>query len=138
MKYSELLTDECNKTKNSNQSTIYDHVVKTFTVNYNALMITFTETPDGYVFTMNNEALAVGVRENGTFHLLHADKLIDFSNAMQAFVHLRSIYEPMDVKESTMELFTKPSRPIDNMSKYMDNAVLSNIPKEVFHANLPN
>jgi hypothetical protein len=37
-----------------------------------------------------------------------------------------------------MELFTKPARPIDNMSKWINNPALENIPKEVFHANLHN
>lgn len=101
-------------------------------------MITFSETPDGYVFSMNNEALAVGVHESGVFHLLHQDKVVDFSNAMQAFVHLRSIYEPKEVKQSTMDLFTTPARAVDNMSKYKGNAVLADMPKDVFYANLPS
>lgn len=105
---------------------------------YNMFMITFTETKDGYVFSMNSEALAVGVYEDSEFHLLHRDNVVTFGNAMQAFVHLRSVYEKRDVKQSTMELFTTPSRPIDNMSKYRDNSLLANMPKEVFHANLPN
>lgn len=105
---------------------------------YTIRMITFTETTDGYVFTMNNEALAIGVRESGVFHLLHKDHVVEFGNAMQAIVHLRSIYESAMVKESTMLLFTSPSRPIDNMSKFVDNVVLKDMPKEVFYANLPN
>ena len=101
-------------------------------------MLKFNETPDGYIFSLDNKHLAVGVYEQGVFHLLHDDKLLTYSNAMQAFSHLRSIYEPSVPSPKTMELFLTPSRPIDNMSKYRDNVILKDMPSEVFHANLPN
>ena len=100
-------------------------------------MITFNDTPDGFVFNLHDKPLAIGIHENGTFNLLHQDTVNTFENAMQAFSHLRSIYNPREVKQSTIDLFTKPSRAIDNMSKYRDNPNLINMPKEVFHANLP-
>jgi hypothetical protein len=103
---------------------------------YNARMITFNETKDGYIFSHNNDVLALGMYENNAFHLFHQEKVIAFSNAMQAYCHLNSIYKPGVPSPQTMELFTKPSRPIDNMSKWMNNPVLDNMPKEVFHANL--
>jgi hypothetical protein len=101
-------------------------------------MLTFTETPDGYIFTNSEQALALGIYENGKFMLLHNDKMLAFSNAISAFSHLRSLYEPKEVSSKTMKMFLTPSRPIDNMSKYRDNINLANMPKEVFHANLPN
>lgn len=107
-------------------------------VRYNVQMLKFNETPDGYIFSLDNKHLAVGVYEQGGFHLLHNDQLQTYSNAMQAFSHLRSIYEPSTPQPSTMELFLKPARAIDNMSKFKYNEILKDIPKEVFHANLPN
>lgn len=101
-------------------------------------MIKFKETPDGYVFSLNNKHLAVGAYEQGCFHLLHEDELLSYSNAMQAFSHLRSIYEPSTPRPETMELLLTPARAIDNMSKFKYNEILKDIPKEVFHANLPN
>ena len=101
-------------------------------------MLKFNETPDGYIFSLDNKHLAVGVYEQGGFHLLHNDQLQTYSNAMQAFSHLRSIYEPSTPQPSTMELFLKPARAIDNMSKFKYNEILKDIPKEVFHANLPS
>ena len=101
-------------------------------------MIKFTETNDGYIFNHNNEVLAIGMYENNAFHLFHEEIVTSFSNAMQAYCHLNSIYAPGIASQETMELFTKPSRPIDNMSKWINNPVLDNIPKEVFHANLHN
>ena len=105
---------------------------------YSEHMIKFTETNDGYIFNHNNDILAIGMYENGSFHLFHQEKVLSFDNAIQAFSHLGSIYEPKVASPKTMELFTKPSRPIDNMSKWMNNPVLDNMPKEVFHANLPS
>jgi hypothetical protein len=101
-------------------------------------MLKFNETPDGYIFSLDNKHLAVGVYEQGVFHLLHDDQLVTYSNAMQAFSHLRSIYEPSVASPKTMELFLTPSRPIDNMSKYRDNVILKDMPSEVFHAHLPS
>ena len=101
-------------------------------------MIKFTETKDGYVFSQHDKLLAVGVFEQQMFHLLHKDKVIAFSNAMQAFTHLRSVYEPKEVSAKTLEVFTKPARSIDNMSRFKDNQVLKDIPKEVFYAHLPS
>jgi hypothetical protein len=101
-------------------------------------MLKFNETPDGYIFSLNNKHLAVGVYEQGVFHLLHDDKLVPYGNAMQAFSHLRSIYEPSVPSPKTMELFLTPSRPVDNMSKYRDNVILKDMPSEVFHAHLPS
>jgi hypothetical protein len=101
-------------------------------------MIKFQETVDGYVFSLNTKVLAVGVYERGEFHLLHDDKLLNFSNAMMAFSYLRNVYEPSDPKPETLALINTPSRAIDNMSKYKYNEILKDIPKEVFHANLSN
>lgn len=101
-------------------------------------MIKFQETVDGYVFSLNTKVLAVGVYERGEFHLLHDDKLLNFSNAMMAFSYLRNVYEPSNPKPETLALINTPSRAIDNMSKYKYNEILKDIPKEVFHANLSN
>ena len=104
---------------------------------YNTRMITCTETQNGYVFAAGEDTLAVGVYENQQFCLLHNDEITAFSNAMQAFVHLRSIHNPFVPTPKTMELFTTPARAMDNMSKWFNHSSLDNMPKEVFHANLP-
>jgi hypothetical protein len=102
-------------------------------------MIKFQETKDGYVFSRGTNVLAVGVYEEGAFHLLHDDKLLNFNNAMMAFCYLRNAYEPdTPVKPETLALINTPARAIDNMSKFKYNEILKDIPKEVFHANLPN
>lgn len=101
-------------------------------------MLKFNETKDGYIFSQHDKLLAVGVYEQHKFHLLHKDNLVAFANAMQAFTHLRSLYEPKDASAKTLEFFTKPARAVDNMSRFKDNQVLKDIPKEVFHANIPN
>ena len=117
---------------------IYNHVAICGVLKYSCRMITFIETKDGYIFSYKNDTLAIGMYENGSFHLFHQEQVTSFGNAVQAFSHLNSIYKPSVASPATMELFTKPSRPIDNMSKWMNNPVLDNMPKEVFHANLPN
>ena len=101
-------------------------------------MIKFNETPGGYIFTRGAESLAMGLYDKDGFQLLHENNILTFSNAMQAFSHLRSIYEPFVPSPKTMEMFLTPSRAIDNLSKYKYNEILKDIPKEVFHANLPN
>ena len=101
-------------------------------------MIKFTETKDGYIFNQNDKLLAVGVYENDNFHLLYEENVVSFANAMQAFVHLRSVYEPSVPSAKTMEVFTSPSRPIDNLSRFKDNSVLKGMPKEVFYAHIPS
>lgn len=102
-------------------------------------MIKFQETKDGYVFSQNSKVLAVGVYEQGAFHLLHDEKLLNFSNAMMAFTYLRRAHEPdIPVSAKTLELLNTPARAIDNMSKFKYNEILKDIPKEVFYANLPN
>lgn len=100
-------------------------------------MMKFSLIDDGYLFLNGDDAVALGVYEQGVFCLAHGDKTSTFSNAMEAFSHLRSIYEPSVASPKTMELFLTPSRPIDNMSKYRDNVILKDMPSEVFHANLP-
>ena len=101
-------------------------------------MLKFNETPGGYIFSFKEDSLAMGIYDDNGFQLLHKDEVVTFNNAQQAFSHLRSIYEPSVPSPKTMELFLTPSRPIDNMSKYRDNVILKDMPKEVFHANLPN
>lgn len=101
-------------------------------------MIKFTETKDGYIFNRNDQLLAVGVYESDNFHLLHEDKVVSFANAMQAFVHLRSVYDPSVPSIKTMEVFTTPARAIDNLSQFKDNSVLKGMPKEVFYAHIPS
>lgn len=100
-------------------------------------MMKHYETKDGYVFANNDQTVAIGAYENGEFCLFYKDEFLPFNNAMQAFVHLRSIYEPGEASPQTMKLFTTPSRPIDNMSKWLNHSSLVDMPKEVFHANLP-
>lgn len=97
-------------------------------------MITFTQTNDGYIFNHGTIPLAIGVMEEGDFHLLHKDKMIKFGNAMQAFIHLRSVYEPREASAQTLEMFNKPSHPLDNMSKWLINPVLKDIDNQTFHA----
>ncbi len=99
-------------------------------------MLKFIETKDGYVFEMNNKPIAVGAYEPAGFTLLHDDDVMQFSNAMQAFTHLRSIHDRKLASQKTIDLFTTPSRAIDNMSKWYNSPALENMPKEVFHANL--
>lgn len=81
-------------------------------------MIKFIETKDGYEFTENNGSVAVGAYDQDGFHLIHKNDILSFNNAMQAFSHLRTIYEPSVPSPKTMEMFLTPSRPIDNMSKF--------------------
>lgn len=87
----------------------------------------FNEIPDGFVFSHDDVTVAIGVRDQGEFLLYHNNTLIPFANAMSAFVHLRSIYEPGQPKQSTLDLFEKPARAIDNMSKYKNNAILAQL-----------
>lgn len=101
-------------------------------------MIKFQETKDGYIFSKDDQHLAIGIYESGSFHLLHDDKMLCFSNAMLAFSYLGNIYEPRQPKAKTLEMFTTPSRAIDNMSRFKDNHHLKGITKEEFHAYLPN
>lgn len=101
-------------------------------------MIKFQETKDGYIFSKDDQHLAIGIYESGSFHLLHNDKMLSFSNAMLAFSYLGNIYEPRQPKAKTLEMFTTPSRAIDNMSRFKDNPHLKGITKEEFHAYLPN
>jgi len=101
-------------------------------------MIKFQETKDGYIFSKNDQHLAIGIYERGAFHLLHNDKLLNFSNAMMAYSYLGNVYEPRQPKAQTLEVFTKPARAIDNLSKFKDNPHLKGITKEEFHAYLPN
>ena len=103
---------------------------------YNVPMIKCDETKDGYLFSLREVPLAMGVYEDDAFCLLHNNDVLPFGNAMQAFVHLRALYEPSVPSPKTMELFTKPARAIDNMSKWINNPVLDDMPKEVFHANI--
>jgi hypothetical protein len=60
-------------------------------------MIKFIPTPDGYVFTNDDDPLAFGVYEGGGFSLIFNDTIQFFANPTQAFCHLRSIFEPKDV-----------------------------------------
>ena len=99
-------------------------------------MIKCDETKDGYLFSLREVPLAMGVYEDDAFCLLHNDDVLPFGNAMQAFVHLRALYEPSVPSPKTMELFTKPARAIDNMSKWTNNPILDDMPKEVFYANI--
>lgn len=99
-------------------------------------MLKFNETKDGYVFALNDKPIAVGAYEPDGFTLLHNDDVMQFSNAMQAFTHLRSIHDRVHVSQKTIDLFTTPSRAIDNMSKWYNSPALENMPKEVFHANI--
>ena len=100
-------------------------------------MITHLEIKDGYAFFDKEQKIAEGVFDDNQFHLLYGEQLLAFNNAMQAMVHLRSLYEPKEVSPKTLELFTKPARLIDNMSRWKNNPALIDMPKEVFYANLP-
>ena len=99
-------------------------------------MMKFTATSDGYVFFLKEVPLAMGVHEDGHFCLLHENDMLSFDNAMQAFGHLRALYEPSVPSPKTVELFTTPARAIDNMSKWGLHPAINNMPKEVFHANI--
>lgn len=101
-------------------------------------MIKFEETHDGYIFSKDNTHLAVGVYEQGTFHLLHNDKLLNFSNAMCAFIYLGDVYESHSPKTKTISMLTKPVDHVVNMAQYKDNVHLKDLTKEEFHAHLPN
>jgi hypothetical protein len=103
-------------------------------------MITFNDLHNGdYIFLNDGEPVAIGTREQDGFHLLHQDQMISFANAMQAYSHVRSIYEPFVVSPGTMELFNTPAPgQVDKLSKYKDNPSLQHITKEVFHAHLSN
>lgn len=101
-------------------------------------MIKFEETHDGYIFSKDNKHLAVGVYEQGSFHLLHEDKLLNFANAMCAFSYLGDVYEPHAPKAKTLHMLTKPADRVVNMTGFIDNPHLKGITKEEFHAYLPN
>ena len=97
-------------------------------------MIQFHENDNAFTFIRDEHAIAIGEYSEDGFVLLHNEQLHTFSNAMQAFTHLRSIIEPSIVSPETMRMFTTPSRAVDNMSKFRDNEILKDIPKEVFYA----
>ena len=100
-------------------------------------MITFSNTQDGCIFHNNGQTIAFGVYEDSGFHLVHHDNMVTFANAMQAFSHLRSVYDPLPpVSQLTIDLFTKPARAVDNMAKFKYNEILKDMPKEVFHATV--
>lgn len=101
-------------------------------------MITFEETKDGYIFSKDDKHLAVGVYEQGCFHLLHNDKLLNFANAMCAFIYLGDAYEPHIPSITTVNMLTKPADRVVNMTGFKDNPHLKGITKEEFHAYLPN
>ena len=101
-------------------------------------MLNWTLTDECYCFRDNNKEIAIGMYENGQFLLLHENKTILHRNAMQAFVQLRTIYDPIIPTPKTMLVFDTPSRTIGNMSKFNDNPILKHMPLEVFYANLPS
>lgn len=91
-------------------------------------MISFLETRDGYVFTKDTREVAVGAYDNGSFELLHGDDVLSFSNAIQAFIFLRSRYDtPPPVSANTMAVFTKPAPPSATLSNYKHHSTLDNI-----------
>ena len=98
-------------------------------------MITFTCTDNDYTFVNNGMVVAYGGYDAEGFLLFHGEDSTICGSAVQAFCQLKAVYEPNRVvSPSTMELFTTPARAIDNMSKYMHNALLQDITEEVFHA----
>lgn len=98
-------------------------------------MLTFNIVNDEYVFLHNDNAVAYGMYNNQRFELFFNDEILTFANAMQAFCHVKTILLPKQIaKPETIELFTTPSRPIDNMSKFTRHQVLVGMSKEVFHA----
>ena len=80
-------------------------------------MIRFEETKDGFIFSKDGKHLAIGIYEQGSFHLLHDERLQHFANAMTAFVFLGDIYEPYD------NTYKIPDRlkPVDYMKKQREN-----------------
>lgn len=104
---------------------------------YNGLMIKFTTTEDGYIFLQNSTEVAIGSYSTGNFHLIFGDDVLTFSNAMQAYTHLRSTLEPSIVSAETLRLINTPARAIDNLSKYKYNSALEHVTKEVFYATVP-
>lgn len=105
---------------------------------YTGCMINFVKTEDGYVFSQDTNEIAIGSYDNGNFCLIFNDDIVTFSNAMQAYCHLRSTLEPGVAKPETLELINTPARAIDNLSKYRYNEILKDVTCEVFHATLCN
>lgn len=97
-------------------------------------MLQFHENDNAFTFIRNEHAIAIGEYSEEGFVLLYDEQIHTFSNAMQAFTHLRSTIEPFTPSPNTMRMFTTPSRAVDNMSKYRDNEILKDIPREVFYA----
>lgn len=75
-------------------------------------MISFIETKTGYEFYSGKQIVAEGSYEEGQFILVEQQDMKFFSNAMQAFCHLRSTHnvhtEPL--KQATIDLFTPGKR----------------------------
>jgi hypothetical protein len=56
-------------------------------------MLTFFSTKNDYVFEVNKHPVALGSYEPEGFVLCYQDDYKTYTNAMQAFCFLRSIYE---------------------------------------------
>lgn len=94
-----------------------------------------TNNPQEVMFFFNNKSIAIGEYTGEEFVLLQDEgPTKSFTNAMQAFSFLKSIYSPSIASRETMDLIEKPSRPIDNLSKYKQNNILAGLGADVLFA----
>lgn len=95
-----------------------------------------SKNPNECLFFFQDRSVAIGEYVDDGFHLLidQSDDIKQFANAMQAFSHIRSIFEPGLPSQKTIDLFTKPARAVDNWSKYRDNNILSNVSEDAMFA----
>ena len=95
--------------------------------------------PNEVLFLKQDRSIAIGEYSNGTFILLEdgAGDIKSFTNAMQAFIYLRSVHEPAKASPKTVAIFETPARAFDSLSKYKGNLALKEVTKDVFFAHKP-
>lgn len=98
----------------------------------------FNQTnPNEVLFFKQDRSIAIGEYSDGAFIMLEdgTGELKSFTNAMQAFIYLRSIHEPAKASPKTIAIFETPARASDNLSKYKGNLSLKEVTKDVFFAH---
>lgn len=98
----------------------------------------FSKTnPKEVLFFKRERSIAIGEYTDDTFVLLEDGngELKSFTNAMQAFLYLRSVHEPTKASPKTLAVFETPARAIENLSKYKGNLALKEVTKDVFFAH---
>lgn len=98
----------------------------------------FSQTnPNEVLFLNQDTSIAIGEYSGGAFIMLEdgAGDIRSFTNAMQAYIYLRSIHEPTKASPNTIAIFDTPARASHNLSKYKGNLALNEVTKDVFFAH---